>query len=77
MTTHKTATWMPGLRARRDLLAAEKDLTWRSDQVPQLRQQLPWVRVDKVYIFDGPDGQDARLRWPDMSKAHTSGAQIG
>jgi predicted dithiol-disulfide oxidoreductase (DUF899 family) len=57
MTTHKTATWDAWLEARRDLLAAEKDLTRRSDQVAQLRRQLPWVRVDKAYTFDGPDGR--------------------
>ena len=57
MTTHKTATWDVRLEARRDLLAADKDLTRRSDQVAQLRRQLPWVRVDKAYTFDGPDGR--------------------
>src|SRR5205807_1580497 len=35
------------------------DLTRRSDQVAQLRRQLPWVRVDKKYTFDGPDGRQA------------------
>ena len=57
MTTHKTATRDAWLEARRDLLAAEKDLTRRNDQVAQLRRQLPWVRVDKAYTFDGPDGR--------------------
>ena len=44
---HMTVTRDDWLEARRDLLAAEKDLTRRSDQVAQLRRQLPWVRVDK------------------------------
>ena len=57
MTTHKTATREAWLEARRDLLAAEKDLTRRSDQVARLRRQLPWVRVDKDYVFEGPDGR--------------------
>ena len=47
MTTHAIVTREKWLEARRDLLAAEKDLTRRSDQVAQLRRQLPWVRVDK------------------------------
>lgn len=47
------------LEARLDLLAAEKDLTRRSDQVAELRRQLPWVRIDKSYVFDGPDGEVA------------------
>ena len=44
------------LEARLDLLAAEKDLTRRSDEVAQLRQRLPWVRVDKAYTFDTEAG---------------------
>lgn len=45
------------LEARLDLLAAEKDLMRRSDEVARLRRQLPWVLIDKNYIFDGPDGR--------------------
>jgi predicted dithiol-disulfide oxidoreductase (DUF899 family) len=56
MTTHLTVSREQWLEARRDLLAAEKDLTRRSDQVAQLRRQLPWVRIDKPYVFDGPSG---------------------
>ena len=44
------------LEARRDLLAAEKDLTRRSDDVARLRQRLPWVRIEKTYTFDTPLG---------------------
>jgi predicted dithiol-disulfide oxidoreductase (DUF899 family) len=43
--------------ARLDLLAAEKDLTRRSDDVARLRQNLPWVRVDKSYVFDTEAGR--------------------
>jgi len=57
MTTPTITTREQWLDARRDLLAAEKDLTRRSDQVAELRRQLPWVRVDKPYVFDGPDGK--------------------
>jgi predicted dithiol-disulfide oxidoreductase (DUF899 family) len=57
MTTHSTVSRDKWLEARLDLLAAEKDLTWRSDEVARLRQQLPWVRVDKNYVFEGPEGR--------------------
>jgi predicted dithiol-disulfide oxidoreductase (DUF899 family) len=57
MTSHITATRDEWLEARRSLLAAEKDLTRRSDEVVRLRRQLPWVRVEKVYVFDGPGGK--------------------
>src|SRR5215471_5591958 len=56
MTTHTIATRDEWLEARLDLLAAEKDLTRRSDEVARLRRQLPWVRVDKAYRFDTDEG---------------------
>ena len=56
MTTHTIATRDDWFEARLDLLAAEKDLTRRSDEVARLRQRLPWVRVDKVYRFDTDTG---------------------
>ena len=58
MTTHITATRDQWLEAWLDLLAAEKDLTRRSDEVARLRQQLPWVRVEKNYVFEGPNGRE-------------------
>jgi predicted dithiol-disulfide oxidoreductase (DUF899 family) len=58
MTTHTTATRDQWLEARLDLLAAEKDLTRRSDEVARLRRQLPWVRVEKNYVFEGPNGRE-------------------
>jgi len=57
MTTHAIETREKWLEARLDLLAAEKDLLRRSDQVAELRRKLPWVRVDKAYVFDGPNGK--------------------
>jgi predicted dithiol-disulfide oxidoreductase (DUF899 family) len=57
MTTHVTVTREKWLEARLDLLAAEKYLMRRSDDVARLRQRLPWVPVDKAYVFDGPDGR--------------------
>jgi predicted dithiol-disulfide oxidoreductase (DUF899 family) len=56
MTEYTTATREEWLEARRDLLAAEKDLTRRSDEVARLRRRLPWVRVDKNYTFETEAG---------------------
>jgi predicted dithiol-disulfide oxidoreductase (DUF899 family) len=39
-----------------DLLAAEKELTRRGDELARRRQDLPWVRVDKDYRFDTEAG---------------------
>jgi predicted dithiol-disulfide oxidoreductase (DUF899 family) len=57
MTTHTIASRENWLEARLDLLAVEKDLMRRNDEVARLRRQLPWVRIDKDYVFDGPDGR--------------------
>jgi predicted dithiol-disulfide oxidoreductase (DUF899 family) len=40
------------LAARLDLLAAEKELTRRGDELARKRRELPWVRVDKDYRFE-------------------------
>src|SRR5690348_11578236 len=57
MTTHKTATRGEWLAERLDLLAAEKELTRRADELARRRRELPWVRVDKNYTFDTDDGE--------------------
>jgi predicted dithiol-disulfide oxidoreductase (DUF899 family) len=56
MTKHMTGTRDEWLKARLDLLEAEKALTRRSDEVAQRRQELPWVRIDKEYRFETDDG---------------------
>jgi len=44
------------LDARKKLLAAEKEHTYRSDELAKQRQELPWVRIDKEYSFETDDG---------------------
>jgi predicted dithiol-disulfide oxidoreductase (DUF899 family) len=44
------------LTARLDFLKAEKELTHLRDKVAQQRRALPWVRMDKDYVFDTLDG---------------------
>ncbi len=56
MADHKVGTREEWRVARLQLLDAEKALTRRGDQVAQMRQQLPWVRVDKEYRFDTDEG---------------------
>ena len=56
MTAHKTGTPDEWLAARLELLAAEKALTRRSDEVARLRQELPWVRIGKEYRFETDEG---------------------
>jgi predicted dithiol-disulfide oxidoreductase (DUF899 family) len=42
---------------RKALLAHEKELTRLRDQIARERRALPWVRIEKEYVFDGPEGQ--------------------
>jgi predicted dithiol-disulfide oxidoreductase (DUF899 family) len=46
------------LVARKDLLTREKELTRLRDEVSRHRRELPCVKVEKEYIFDGPDGKE-------------------
>lgn len=46
------------LVARKDLLTREKELTRLRDEVSRHRRELPWVKVEKKYVFDGPNGKE-------------------
>ena len=45
------------LAARKKLLAKEKRLTRERDALAAERRQLPWVKVEKNYVFDSPSGK--------------------
>ena len=53
---HQVVSRDEWMKARLDLLEAEKELTRRSDELARRRQELPWVRVDKAYRFDTEQG---------------------
>lgn len=44
------------LQARKALLEEEKALTRERDELARKRRQLPWVKVEQDYLFDGPNG---------------------
>ena len=46
------------LKDRKTLLAKEKEFTRLGDQLSAEKRKLPWVRVDKEYVFDGPVGNE-------------------
>ncbi|HEV2356041.1 MAG TPA: thioredoxin family protein [bacterium] len=46
------------LEARRKFLVKEKAFTRLRDRLSAQRRALPWERVDKKYVFDGPDGKE-------------------
>jgi predicted dithiol-disulfide oxidoreductase (DUF899 family) len=47
------------LSARKQLLAREKLLTRQRDEIDRQRRELPWVKVEKTYLFDGPSGRES------------------
>jgi predicted dithiol-disulfide oxidoreductase (DUF899 family) len=54
--THKTATREQWLKARIELLEAEKEHTRRGDELARRRQDLPWVAINKGYRFETDEG---------------------
>jgi predicted dithiol-disulfide oxidoreductase (DUF899 family) len=57
MDTAKVVSREEWLRARKALMAKEKEFTRHRDQLTAERRALPWVRVDKEYVFDAPQGK--------------------
>src|SRR5437870_5427591 len=49
------AEWVAG---RKELLRKEKELTHLRDEISRQRRALPWEKVEKNYVFDGPRGKE-------------------
>jgi predicted dithiol-disulfide oxidoreductase (DUF899 family) len=56
MTEHAVGTREEWLAARTALLEQEKEHTRRSDELAQKRRELPWVPVEKEYVFETGEG---------------------
>jgi predicted dithiol-disulfide oxidoreductase (DUF899 family) len=54
---HRVVSQEEWLAARKKHLAREKELTRLRDQVSAERRELPWVKVEKNYVFDTPEGK--------------------
>jgi len=57
LSDHEIVSRTDWLVARQDLLKREKELTRLRDQLSAERRALPWVKIDKEYVFDAPDGK--------------------
>ena len=57
------------IAARQELLRKEKESTRLSDLLSAERRKLPWVKVEKNYVFDAPA---ARRHWPTFSTVAAS-----
>ncbi len=54
---HKIATHEEWLAARKKLLVKERAMTHALDALRAERRELPWEKVEKNYVFDGPQGK--------------------
>jgi len=57
MAMNKIVSDEEWVEARKTLLKKEKEFTALRDQLSQQRLDLPWVAVNKEYIFEGKDGK--------------------
>ena len=57
MTDHRIVSREAWLQERKALLAEEKQMTRLRDTLSEKRRALPWVRIEKDYVFDTPDGK--------------------
>ncbi|QOZ12883.1 thioredoxin family protein [Bradyrhizobium sp. CCBAU 51765] len=56
MQHHQIVSREQWIIARKALLAHEKELTAARERLAEERRALPWVKVDKAYQFEGPNG---------------------
>jgi predicted dithiol-disulfide oxidoreductase (DUF899 family) len=56
MNNHEVVSREEWAAARDELLAREKEHTRLGDELALQRRELPWVRVEKEYLFDTDDG---------------------
>jgi predicted dithiol-disulfide oxidoreductase (DUF899 family) len=59
LSNHPVLSAHHWLAERKKLLAREKELTRLSDQIARERRALPWVRLEKNYLFDAPEGRQS------------------
>ena len=58
MLTNQVVSKEAWLEARRTHLAKEKEFTKLRDQLSQERRELPWVKTDQEYLFEGSNGTE-------------------
>ena len=58
MTNHSVVIHEDWVAARQQLLAREKHFLRLRDELSSERRELPWERVSKQYVFEGPDGRE-------------------
>ena len=55
---HEVVSQKEWIASRRELLRKEKEFTRLRDELSRQRRELPWEKVEKQYVFDGPNGKE-------------------
>jgi predicted dithiol-disulfide oxidoreductase (DUF899 family) len=58
LATHPVVSREEWIEARKELLKKEKEFTRALERLTAECRALPWVRIDKNYVFDTPDGRE-------------------
>jgi predicted dithiol-disulfide oxidoreductase (DUF899 family) len=56
IANHQVVSQEEWIEARKRHLTREKEFSGQRDQLSAERRELPWVKVEKPYVFEGPDG---------------------
>jgi predicted dithiol-disulfide oxidoreductase (DUF899 family) len=59
MQPHKVVSRAEWLAARKAHLAQEKKFSKARDELARQRRELPWVKVEKQFVFDAPGGKES------------------
>lgn len=59
MIPHNVVSSADWHKARQEFLVKEKEFTRLRDELSQQRRELPWVKVEQDYTFDGPNGAES------------------
>ena len=55
---HEVVSPNEWIASRKELLRKEKEFTKLRDELSRQRRELPWEKVEKQYVFDGPNGKE-------------------
>jgi predicted dithiol-disulfide oxidoreductase (DUF899 family) len=55
---HEVVSQQAWIEASKELLVREKELSRLRDALAKQRRELPWVKIEKEYVFEGPNGQE-------------------
>jgi hypothetical protein len=82
MTQHKVGTREEWLAARRELLEREKEHMRQGDELARRRQELPWVPIEKTYVFESSSGKktlaelfDGRSQFSSTTSCSATGSE--